>query len=132
MGLCGGACSTETFMASTASGTSPCPVMTMTGSRSPISLRRRSKSIPLNPGVRTSVMMHPEPTAGATARKAEAVSCRVPHRQIVAPKKYLGRWEQPLYGLEREAAEARAARSATSRGAARTCNARTLADKPEA
>jgi acetolactate synthase I/II/III large subunit len=62
------------FMASTASGTSPCPVITMTGNRICMSARRRSKSIPLSPGIRTSVMMHPEPTVGATSRNAAAES----------------------------------------------------------
>jgi hypothetical protein len=47
------------FIASTASGTSPCPVITITGMVTPRSRRRRSSSMPPSSGMRTSVTMQP-------------------------------------------------------------------------
>src|SRR5262245_18652322 len=62
------------FMASTANGTSPCPVTTMTGTGILSSFSRRSRSMPLTSGSLTSVMMQPDLTFAATARKAVAES----------------------------------------------------------
>ena len=62
------------FIASTASGTSPWPVMTITGVVLPSSFRRRSRSMPLISGMRTSVTMQPEWSTGNAARKATAES----------------------------------------------------------
>src|SRR5262245_9381756 len=63
-----------TFMASTANATSPCPVTTMTGTLILSSFNRRSRSMPLISGIRTSVMMQPERTSAATFRNATADS----------------------------------------------------------
>src|SRR6516162_9029951 len=61
-------------IASTASGMSPCAVMTMTGTASLSSRNRRKRSIPLSSGILTSVMMQPVWTVGATSRKTAADS----------------------------------------------------------
>src|SRR5262252_6012563 len=61
-------------IASTASGISPCAVMTMTGTASLSSRNRRNRSIPLTSGILTSVMMQPVWTVGATSRNAVADS----------------------------------------------------------
>src|SRR6516164_8512347 len=62
------------LIASTASGMSPCAVMTMTGTASLSSRNRRKRSIPLSSGILTSVMMQPVWTVGATSRKTAADS----------------------------------------------------------
>src|SRR5262245_51276766 len=61
-------------IASTASGMSPCAVMTITGTASLSSRNRRKRSIPLNSGILTSVMMQPVWTVGAASRKTAADS----------------------------------------------------------
>src|SRR6516162_2849646 len=63
------------LIASTASGISPCAVMTMTGTGCLSSRNRRNRSIPLSSGILTSVMMQPVRTLGATCRNATADSC---------------------------------------------------------
>src|SRR5262249_60131401 len=62
------------LIASTASGISPCAVVTMTGTASLSSRNRRSRSTPLSSGILTSVMMQPLWTVGATSRNATADS----------------------------------------------------------
>src|SRR6516165_5708216 len=62
------------LIASTASGISPCAVMTMTGTATLSSRNRRSRSTPLSSGILTSVMMQPLWTVGATSRNATADS----------------------------------------------------------
>src|SRR5262245_38562402 len=62
------------FIASTARGTSPCPVMTMTGTPNLSSRNRRNRSMPLTPGILTSVMTQPASTFGARSRNAAADS----------------------------------------------------------
>src|SRR6516162_900837 len=62
------------LIASTASGISPCAVMTMTGTASLSSRNRRKRSMPLSSGILTSVMMQPVWTVGATSRKTVADS----------------------------------------------------------
>src|SRR5215470_5611077 len=61
-------------IASTASGMSPCAVITITGTASLSSRNRRNRSIPLSSGILTSVMMQPVWTVGATSRNATADS----------------------------------------------------------
>src|SRR5215471_5791072 len=61
-------------IASTASGMSPCAVMTITGTASLSSRNRRNRSMPLSSGILTSVMMQPVWTVGATSRNAAADS----------------------------------------------------------
>src|SRR6516225_3059736 len=61
-------------IASTASGISPCAVMTITGTGCLSSRNCRNRSIPLSSGIRTSVMMQPVWTEGATSRNATADS----------------------------------------------------------
>src|SRR6516225_6063488 len=63
------------LIASTASGISPCAVMTMTGTGCLSSRNRRNMSIPLSSGIRMSVMMQPVWIVGATSRNATADSC---------------------------------------------------------
>src|SRR5580692_531464 len=74
-------------MASTASGTSPWPVMTITGTSMPSSRTRRSRSIPLNPGIRTSVMMQVKPVSGSTSRNAAADAWLITSRSAVRNRK---------------------------------------------
>src|SRR5262245_15746374 len=62
------------FIASTASGTSPWPVMTTTGIPSLSSRSRRRSSMPLSPGILTSVMTQPALTVEAILRNAAAES----------------------------------------------------------
>src|SRR6516225_8943389 len=62
------------LIASTASGISPCAVMTMTGTGCLSSRNRRNMSIPLSSGIRMSVMMQPVWIVGATSRNATADS----------------------------------------------------------
>ena len=62
------------FMASTASATSPWPVMTITGTAILSSFRRRRRSIPLISGMRTSVMTQLRPRSGSASRKALALA----------------------------------------------------------
>src|SRR5215813_54316 len=57
------------LIASTASGMSPCAVMTITGTASLSSRNRRKRSMPLSSGILMSVMMQPVWTVGATSRK---------------------------------------------------------------
>src|SRR5215831_7958060 len=59
-------------IASTASGMSPCAVITITGTASLSSRNRRNRSIPLSSGILTSVMMQPVWTVGATCRNRAA------------------------------------------------------------
>src|SRR5690242_14576800 len=61
-------------MASTATAIPPCPVMTMTGTPTLSSSKRRNSSIPLISGIRTSVMMQPSAASGNTSRNAFAES----------------------------------------------------------
>src|SRR5262249_46524134 len=61
-------------IASTASGMSPCAVMTITGTASLSSRNRRNRSMPLSSGILTSVMMQPVWTLGATWRNRAAES----------------------------------------------------------
>src|SRR5262249_30362991 len=60
------------FIASTASGTSPWPVMTMTGTSIFISRKRFKRSMPLMPGIRTSVITQFKLASGIFSRKAAA------------------------------------------------------------
>src|SRR5215831_10414343 len=62
------------FIASTASGTSPCPVMTMTGKPDLVSRRWRCRSSPLMSGMRMSVTTQPACACGSSFRKATAES----------------------------------------------------------
>src|SRR6516162_2371440 len=62
------------LIASTASGISPCAVITMTGTASLSSRNRRKRSMPLSSGILTSVMTQPVWTVGATSRKTAADS----------------------------------------------------------
>src|SRR6516225_4320226 len=62
------------LIASTASGISPCAVMTITATGYLSSRNRRNRSIPLSSGIRMSVMMQPAWTEGATSRNATADS----------------------------------------------------------
>src|SRR5215471_15971999 len=62
------------LIASTASGMSPCAVMTITGTGCLSSRNRRNMSIPLSSGIRMSVMMQPVWIVGATCRNATADS----------------------------------------------------------
>src|SRR6516164_4896187 len=62
------------LIASTASGISPWAVMTITGTESLSSRKRRTKSIPLSSGILTSVMMQPVRTVDATCRNTAADS----------------------------------------------------------
>src|SRR5215510_9087222 len=62
------------FMASTASGTSPCPVMTITGMSRLNFFSRLSRSMPLTSGILTSVITQPAWICGRTSRKALALS----------------------------------------------------------
>ena len=60
------------FIASTASGTSPCPVMTITGICTFNSLIRRNRSMPVISGMRMSVTMQPCCSADRLARNEAA------------------------------------------------------------
>src|SRR6516162_388816 len=60
------------FIASTASGTSPWPVMTITGTSIFISRNRFKRSMPLMPGIRTSVITQFKLASGIFSRKATA------------------------------------------------------------
>src|SRR4029077_2979480 len=55
-------------------GISPWPVITITGTSVPLSLRRRRSSIPVISGIRTSVMTHPSERLLMLSRNAEEVS----------------------------------------------------------
>src|SRR5208282_2753979 len=68
------------FIASTARGTSPCPVIMMTGKRCPSAVRRRMSSKPSIPGMRMSV------TTQETAMPARAL------RNAPAESKVLTAW----------------------------------------
>ena len=63
------------FIASTAIGTSPWPVITMDGILAASSFSFRIRSTPLMSGMRRSVTRHPLRIVGAAARKAVAESC---------------------------------------------------------
>ena len=85
------------FIASTASGTSPCPVMISNGNELPLAFRRFRSSMPSMPGMRTSETTHPKSMLGKASRKccadfeqrdveirgAEQEIERIPHRVIV-------------------------------------------------
>jgi hypothetical protein len=62
------------FIASTATGTSAWPVMTITGQSIPRPLSRRKSSRPVISGIFTSVMTQPAPAVGMASRKALADS----------------------------------------------------------
>src|SRR5215469_9618251 len=61
-------------MASTASGTSPWPVMSITGMPTLSSFSRRNRSMPLISGILISVMMQPTGASGNASRKVLAES----------------------------------------------------------
>ena len=58
------------FMASTARGTSACPVMTITGNAKPRAFRRRRNAMPSIRGMRTSVTTQPAAASLTLSRKA--------------------------------------------------------------
>ena len=58
------------FIARTASGTSPCPVMTMTGSAMPSACSRSCTANPPMPGIRTSIIKQPSSDGGIAARNS--------------------------------------------------------------
>ena len=63
------------FIAATASGTSPCAVMTMTGMETRRSFISANKSSPLIPGMRTSVTRQPQSSCWIISRNVRADSC---------------------------------------------------------
>ena len=65
---------TPAFIASTASGTSPWPVMTITGRSIADVLEPADQLQPSIPGIRTSVTTHAARASAATARKAAALA----------------------------------------------------------
>src|SRR5438552_5760414 len=71
----------------TASATSACPVITITGTRRPRAFSCRRNSMPSTPGMRTSVTMQPSISFGCAARNAVADSCRRTAKSAVARRK---------------------------------------------